>query len=98
MTRFFLVHKDSGDDLGLMDFYYNSTKHSTTKMSPFESAWGVEAKQHMNLAIPKIGGVHYKGGKNVELKTIKKHTKKNTQAKRFLKKTHAKYEKQTNKI
>jgi hypothetical protein len=44
MTQFFLVHKDSGDDLGLMDFYYNSTKHSTTKMSPFESAWGVEAK------------------------------------------------------
>jgi hypothetical protein len=61
-----------------MDFYYNSTKHSTTRMSPFELALGVEAKEHMNLAIPKIGGVRYKGGKNVELKMLKKHTNINT--------------------
>lgn len=41
-------------------------------------ALGVEAKEHMNLAIPKIGGVRYKGGKNVELKMLKKHTNINT--------------------
>lgn len=67
-------------------------------MNPFEFALGVEAKQHMNLAIPRIGGVHYKGGKDVELEMVKKHTKINTQAKKFLKKAHARYEKQTNKI
>jgi len=37
-------HKDWGDHLGLVEFCYNSTKHSTTKMSPFELALGVEAK------------------------------------------------------
>jgi hypothetical protein len=37
-------HKDWGDHLGLVEFCYNSTKHSTTKLSPFELALGVEAK------------------------------------------------------
>jgi hypothetical protein len=32
----------------------------------------------MNLAIPRIGGVHYKRGKDVELEMVKKHTKINT--------------------
>ncbi len=42
-------HKDWGDHLGLTKFCYNSIKHSTTKMSPFELALGIEAKQLMDL-------------------------------------------------
>jgi transposase len=44
-------HKDCNDHLSLVEFCYNSTKHPTTKMSPFELALGVEAKQPMDLAI-----------------------------------------------
>lgn len=67
-------------------------------MNSFEFALGVEAKQHMNLTIPRIGGIHYKGGKDVEIEMVKKCMKINTQAKKFVKKAHARYEKQTNKI
>jgi hypothetical protein len=41
-------HKDWGDHLSLVEFCYNSTKHSTKKMNPFELALGVEAKQPMD--------------------------------------------------
>jgi hypothetical protein len=43
--------KDWGDHLCLVEFCYNSTKHSTTKMNPFELTLGVETKQPMDLAI-----------------------------------------------
>jgi hypothetical protein len=44
-------HKNWGDHLGLVEFCYNSTKHSTIKMNPFKLALGVETKQPMDLAI-----------------------------------------------
>jgi len=59
-------HKDWGDHLGLAKFCYNFTKHSTIKMNPFELALGVEAKQPMDLAIPKTKGIHRKGSKEAE--------------------------------
>ncbi len=37
-------HKDWGNHLGLVEFCYNSTKPSTTKMNSFELTLGVEAK------------------------------------------------------
>ncbi len=35
-------------------------------MNPFELALGVEAKQPMDLAIPKTKGIHRKGSKEAE--------------------------------
>jgi hypothetical protein len=32
----------------------------------------------MNLTIPRIGGIHYKGGKDVEIEMVKKCMKINT--------------------
>ncbi len=59
-------HKNWGDRLGLVEFCYNSTKHSTTKMSPFELALGAKAKQPMNLTIPKTRSICYEGDKEAE--------------------------------
>jgi hypothetical protein len=36
----------------MVKFYYNSTTHSTTKMSPFELLLGKETKNSMDLTIP----------------------------------------------
>ncbi len=41
-----------GKHLGLVKFYYNSTMHLVTKMSPFELALGNEVKKLMDLVIP----------------------------------------------
>jgi hypothetical protein len=59
-------HKDWGDHIGLAEFCYNSTKHSTTKTNPFELALGVEAKQPMDLAIPRTRRTHHEGDKEAE--------------------------------
>jgi hypothetical protein len=59
-------HKDWGDHLGLVKFCYNSTKHLATKMSPFELALGVEAKQPMDLTIPRIRGTCHKSDKEAK--------------------------------
>jgi hypothetical protein len=44
--------KDWGEHLGLAKFYYNSTTHSATKMSPFELMLGKEGRKPMDLTIP----------------------------------------------
>jgi hypothetical protein len=41
-----------GEHLGSVEFYYNSTTHSMTKMSLFELKLGKEARKSMDLAIP----------------------------------------------
>jgi hypothetical protein len=44
--------KDRIEHLGLVEFCYNSTTHSTTKMSPFELTLGNKTKKPMDFAIP----------------------------------------------
>ncbi len=56
-------HKDWGNHLGLVKFCYSPTKHSATKINPFELALGVEAKQPMALTILRTRGTHHEGGK-----------------------------------
>ncbi len=56
-------HKDWGNHLGLVKFCYSPTKHSATKINPFELALGVEAKQPMALTILRTRGIHHEGGK-----------------------------------
>jgi hypothetical protein len=56
-------HKDWGDHLGFVKFCYISTKHSATKMSPFELALGIEVKQPMDLTIVRTRGTLHEGGK-----------------------------------
>jgi hypothetical protein len=41
-----------GEHLSLVEFYYNSTTHSMTKMSLFELPLGKEIRKPVNLAIP----------------------------------------------
>jgi hypothetical protein len=43
---------DWGEDLSLVEFFYNSTMHLVTKMSPCEFVLRKEAKKPMDLAIP----------------------------------------------
>jgi hypothetical protein len=44
--------KDWDEHLGLVEFCYNSTMHSTTKMSMFELALGKETTKSMDSTIP----------------------------------------------
>ncbi len=67
--------KDWGDHMGLVEFCYNSTKHSTTKINPFELALGVEAKQPIYLTILRTRGICHKGGK--ETKDMAEDNKEN---------------------
>jgi hypothetical protein len=78
-------HKDWGNHLGLAEFCYNSIKHLATKMSPFELALGVEAKQPMDLTIPKIRGTWHKGD-NEAKEMAKEHEERKTWAIKFLEK------------
>jgi hypothetical protein len=41
-----------GEHLCLVEFYYNSKTHSSTKMSPFELPLRKETTNPMDLAIP----------------------------------------------
>jgi hypothetical protein len=41
-----------GEHLSFVEFYYNSTMDSTTKMSPFELPLGKETRKPIDLAIP----------------------------------------------
>ncbi len=50
----------------LVKFCYNSIKHLATKMRPFELALGVEAKQPMDLTIPRTRGTCHKGDKEAK--------------------------------
>jgi hypothetical protein len=65
-------------------------------MSPFELALGVEAKQLMDLAIPKTRSIHREGGKEAK-EMAKECEKRKAQATKLLEKTQASYEKQANK-
>ncbi len=44
--------KDWDEHLGLIEFSYNSTMHSTTKMSSFELTLRKETRKLMDLTIP----------------------------------------------
>ncbi len=44
--------KDWGQHLSMVEFYYNSIMHSTTKKSLFELVLGKEVKKSMDLIIP----------------------------------------------
>ncbi len=85
-------HKDWANHLSLVEFCYNSTKHSTTTMNPFELALGVEAKQPMDLTIPKTRSTCHEGGKEAK-KMAKKHEKKKAWAIKLLENVQASYEK-----
>ncbi len=66
-----------------MEFCYNSTTHSTTKMSLFELTLGKEAKKPMDLTIPMGWKDHSK--ETVEM--VKGHEEKYMQAKKLLNQT-----------
>jgi vacuolar-type H+-ATPase subunit E/Vma4 len=65
-------------------------------MNPFELALGVEAKQLMDLAIPKIRSIHCEGDKEAK-EMAKECEKRKAQVTKLLEKTQASYEKQANK-
>ncbi len=52
--------------LGIDGFCYNSPKHSTTKMNPFQLILGIEAKQPMDLAIIRTSGTHSEGSNDTK--------------------------------
>jgi hypothetical protein len=66
-------------------------------MNPFELALGAEAKQPMDLTIPRTRGICHEGDKEAEEMT-KEHEKRKTQAIKLLEKVSVSYEKQTNKL
>lgn len=68
-----------GEHLSLVDFYYNSTTHSMTKMSPFELPLGKEIRKLVNLAIPMGWKDHSK-----EVVEMVKRCEEYTQAKKLL--------------
>ncbi len=85
--------KDWGEHLGLAEFYYNSTTHSTTKMSPFELMLRKEGRKSMDLTIPM--GWRYHSKNIVEM--LKGREEKYVRAKKLLEQAQKQYEKHTNK-
>jgi hypothetical protein len=65
-------YRDWGNHLNLIEFCYNSTKHSTIGANPFKLALGVEARKPMQLTIVKFEGYHCEGGKIV-VEMVKMH-------------------------
>jgi hypothetical protein len=65
-------------------------------MNPFELALGIEAKQSMDLAIPRTRGTRHKGNKEAE-EMAKECEEKKSRAIKLLEKTKTSYEKQANK-
>jgi hypothetical protein len=57
--------------LGLKEFV-TTTWNITTRISLFELALGVEARQPMDLTIPKMRGKCHKGNKNAK-EMVRKH-------------------------
>ncbi len=78
--------------MGLIEFCYNFIKHSATKMSPFELALGMKAKQPMDLTIFRIISTYCEGNKDVE-EMAKDYEEKKTWATELLKKMQVSYEK-----
>jgi hypothetical protein len=66
-------------------------------MSPFELALGVEAKQPIDLAIPRTRGTCHEGDKEAE-KMAKECEERKGQAIKLLEKVQMNYEKQANKL
>jgi hypothetical protein len=64
--------KDWGKHLGLVEFCYNSTTHSTTKMSLFELTLGKDAKKPMDLTIP----MGWKNPSKEAMEMVKGHEEK----------------------
>jgi hypothetical protein len=90
-------HKDWGNHLGLLEFCYKSTKHSITKMNPFELALGVEVKQPIDLTIPRTRDILREGSKQAE-EMAKECDERKTRAIKLLEKVHVSYVKQANKL
>jgi hypothetical protein len=72
--------KDWGKHLGLVEFCYNSTTHSTTKTSLFELKLGKETKKPMDSTIPVGWTNHSKEA----MEMVKGHEEKHTQANKLL--------------
>jgi hypothetical protein len=85
-------HKDWGHKFGLAEFCYNSTKNSTTCMSPFELALGTEVKQPLDLVVPCMMGYHRDGSRNAKI-MAKERKKLKAHAKKLLEDAQTRYEK-----
>jgi len=72
-------------------------KHLATKMSPFELALGIEAKQPLDLTIPRTKSTCCDDSKNVE-EMAKDCEEKKPWAIKLLEKMKVSYEKQTNTL
>jgi hypothetical protein len=72
-------------------------KHLATKISPFELALGIEAKQPLDLTIPRTKGTCCDDSKNVE-KMAKDCEERKSWAIKLLEKMKVSYEKQTNTL
>lgn len=66
-------------------------------MSPFELALEVEAKQPIDLTIPKKISIFHEGDDEAK-KMAKEYEERKAWAIKLLEKTHASYEKQANKL
>ncbi len=82
-------HKDWGNHPSLAKFCYNSTKHLASKMSHFELALEVEAKQPIDLTIPKKRGTIHEGDDEAK-KMAKEYEERKTWAIKFLEKNACK--------
>lgn len=51
--------------LDLTKFCYNSTKHSTIEVNPFQLELKIKTNKFMDLIITRFGIDYYKGDKNV---------------------------------
>ncbi len=68
------------EDLNLAKFWYNSTMHLVTKMSPFELVLGNETKKLMDLAIP----MGWNEPSKEAIGMVKRYEELYTQAKKLL--------------
>jgi hypothetical protein len=85
-------HRNWGHKFGLVEFCYNSTKHSTTRMSPFKLMLGMEVKQPLDLVVFRTMGYHRDGNRNAEI-MAKECKDLNIRAKKLLEEAQTRYEK-----
>jgi hypothetical protein len=84
-------HKDWNNYLCLVEFCYNSTKHSTTKNEPLQIALGSWSKTTHDLTILKTRDACRESGKEAK-EMAKKHEKKKAQPIKLLENVQASYE------
>jgi hypothetical protein len=84
--------KDWGEHLGLTEFCYNSTMHSTTKMSSFELTLRKEAMKLMDLTIL----MEHKDHSKEAMEMVKGGEEKYVRAKKLLEYAQKWYEKHAN--